>query len=107
MNKQQWIRTQPCAICCLKPPPSECSHVRTAKNSGTGIKPPDEYTIPACHNCHHVETVKGRSAALREIKGIILDKDDARDWYLAKAAFYEAEYKKTPLKKGAMFWEEY
>ena len=30
----------------------ECAHVRTAANSGTGIKPSDAFTVSLCRDCH-------------------------------------------------------
>jgi len=91
MNKAQWTRKQPCAIC-ETPPPSEWSHVRTAGNSGTGIKPDDEFTIPACHDCHVMETNKGRAYTLMVKKNLTLSRNDAKYFYLDLAAEHQKRW---------------
>ena len=35
--------------------PVECAHIRTAANSGIGVKPGDEWTVSLCRS-HHSET---------------------------------------------------
>lgn len=50
---RKFIESQPCVVpgCCR---PVVCAHLRTAGNSGTGMKPHDCYTIPIC-DTHHKE----------------------------------------------------
>ena len=49
-----WVRSLPCAVkgCRRK---SQAHHVRTAQNSGTGMKPPDSAAVPLCL-VHHSES---------------------------------------------------
>ena len=47
-----WIRKQPCIVCYRTP--CEAHHVRTAANSGMGIKPGDDQAVPLCP-LHHRE----------------------------------------------------
>lgn len=50
----KWVRTLSC-VACGKSGPSDAHHIRTAKNSGTGIKPSDEFVVPLCRGpsgCH-------------------------------------------------------
>lgn len=42
------IRTLPCA-CCLAPPPSEVSHIKTR---GSGAGDYDFNCVPSCRRCH-------------------------------------------------------
>lgn len=44
-------RTCPCIICGIQHR-SEAHHVRDTRTAGTGIKSPDWYSLPLCHNCH-------------------------------------------------------
>ena len=48
-----WVRQQ---VCCVPgcAGPAEAHHVRTAANSGTGLKPRDRESVPACWS-HHRE----------------------------------------------------
>lgn len=48
------IRQLPCCVPGCRRYPSEPHHVRTAANSGTGMKPPDTETVPLCR-VHHDE----------------------------------------------------
>lgn len=93
-KKQKWMREQPCAIC-LSPPPGEASHVTTAANRGVGIKPTDDYLIPACSECHRLEHTHGRCEVLKRKRYMIVDRWAARDFYLALAAKYERMFNAT------------
>jgi hypothetical protein len=57
-----WIRSQPCCVpgCGLQP--VEAHHVRTAANSGTGLKPSDWDTVPLCHIHHFALHARGRAS---------------------------------------------
>lgn len=46
-----YVRTLPCIIC-GKQHRSEPHHIRDTRTAGMGIKSPDWYAIPVCHNCH-------------------------------------------------------
>lgn len=87
-KKAKWIRDQACAICSY-PPPSEASHVTVAANRGIGIKPTDEYLIPACHDCHRLEHTHGRTEVIKRKRHRIVDRWEARQFYLDLAAKYE------------------
>jgi len=49
-----WVRLQPCCVPGCSRPQVEAHHVRTAANSGTGLKPPDTATVPLCA-VHHLQ----------------------------------------------------
>lgn len=48
-----WIRTLPCCVPGCRNP-SEAHHLRSASNSGVGLKPDDRFAISLCHH-HHME----------------------------------------------------
>jgi hypothetical protein len=48
---EEFIRTLPC-VACGQPAPSECAHVRSGTDGGTGLKPNSRYTVPLCAKCH-------------------------------------------------------
>lgn len=52
------IREMPCLLC-GKAPPSDPAHLRIGHVGGTGLKPPDELTVPLCRRCHDEETRSG------------------------------------------------
>jgi hypothetical protein len=60
MTHKEWIEQQPCAV-----RDWECygtivgHHVRTAANSGTGMKPGDEWLVPLCDFHHKMGHQKG------------------------------------------------
>ena len=72
----EWIKKQPCLVrgCFYKADPH---HVRTAANSGTGMKPTAYDTVPLCR-IHHVESHRGARTFQRRY-GLDLS---------AEAAFY-------------------
>ena len=47
-----WLRRQPCVVPGCIASPCEASHLRTAANSGMGIKPADDYAVPMCAYHH-------------------------------------------------------
>jgi hypothetical protein len=50
---RKFIESQPCVVPgCSRP--SVCAHLRTAGNSGIGLKPHDQFTVPLC-DTHHKE----------------------------------------------------
>lgn len=50
-----WVRKHSCSVPGCNLEPIECAHIRTAANSGTGLKPPDWDSISLCHD-HHFES---------------------------------------------------
>lgn len=54
---RKWLRTFRC-VCtewgCLNIDPIEVSHIRTAANSGTGLKPHDSFAVPMCSHHHQI-----------------------------------------------------
>ncbi len=49
-----WVRRQPCCVPGCQRTQIESHHIRTAANSGTGLKPPDTATVPLCA-VHHLQ----------------------------------------------------
>jgi hypothetical protein len=47
-----WVRRQPCCVPECGRVPAEAHHVRTAANSGTGMKPSPFYAVPLCRYHH-------------------------------------------------------
>ena len=47
----EYIKTLPCHIC-GKLGPSAPHHV-SLRNTGMGMKPPDDQTVPLCQECHN------------------------------------------------------
>lgn len=58
-----WIRSLPCAIrdgtSCTG---SQAAHVRMNTGGGMGMKPPDRWTVPLCHEHHHEQHQIGHAA---------------------------------------------
>jgi hypothetical protein len=48
---KDFIRSLPCLVCGA-PPRSECAHVRSSGDGGTGLKPHDKFSVPACAKDH-------------------------------------------------------
>jgi hypothetical protein len=48
-----WIRTLPCSVAGCNGA-SVPAHVRQHTGGGSGLKPPDRFTVPLCH-VHHME----------------------------------------------------
>ena len=69
---QQFVRRHGCAVPGCKDGPIEFAHLRTAANSGIGIKPPDWYGISLCRAHHRRAHDIGHDAMARE-NGITLD----------------------------------
>lgn len=58
---KDFIRSLPCLICGA-PPRSECAHVRSSMDGGTGLKPSDKYTVPLCSRHHQRQHMVGEAA---------------------------------------------
>lgn len=65
---REWIRTLPC-LACGKAAPSECAHVRSSMDGGTGIKPSDRFCVPLCGpmGCHHHQHQVGETAFFADL----------------------------------------
>lgn len=50
---RSYVSSFPCQVTRC-PNKAECCHLRTAANSGTGLKPHDWFTVPLCRE-HHLE----------------------------------------------------
>jgi len=55
---KSWLREKRCAVCGAYPP-SEVMHQRVLGHGGTGIKPPDNESLPGCSKCHKIEQQHG------------------------------------------------
>jgi hypothetical protein len=67
-----WIRSLQCAIRgCSCRDGSQAAHVRVGTGGGMGLKPPDRYTVPLCHE-HHREQHQVGHRAFDEKHGIDL-----------------------------------
>jgi hypothetical protein len=51
---RNWLRGFACVVTDCESQRQEVSHIRTAANAGTGIKPHDSSAVPMCCN-HHAE----------------------------------------------------
>ena len=51
---QEWIRGLACIVPGCRRSPCQFCHVRSAANSGTGLKPHDSFGVPMCE-AHHME----------------------------------------------------
>jgi hypothetical protein len=71
---RQWVREHACCSC-GSIVAIECAHVRTAANSGMGIKPSDAFTISLCKECHHMAHTMGDDALCLDMMGL------AREFY--------------------------
>ncbi|WP_188645282.1 DUF968 domain-containing protein [Tsuneonella deserti] len=49
-----WVRRHRCCVPGCKNLPTECAHVRSGTDGGTGLKPSDRWTISLCR-AHHAE----------------------------------------------------
>lgn len=54
-----FLRRHHCVVSGCEREPIEVSHIRSAANAGTGIKPHDQYAVPMCgglgRDSHHAE----------------------------------------------------
>ena len=53
-----FLRRHHCVVPGCMAEPIEVSHIRTASNAGTGLKPHDAFAVSMCHE-HHVEYHRG------------------------------------------------
>lgn len=77
---RKFIRMHECALWgnpiseCDRDHPVQAAHYRSAANSGTGIKPRDEYLLPLCRNHHTEQHAIGQLAFERRYGFSMLDK---------------------------------
>ena len=58
-----WIRSLPCSIRgCTCRTGTQAAHVRMNTGGGMGMKPPDRWTAPLCHEHHHEQHQIGHAA---------------------------------------------
>jgi hypothetical protein len=92
MNKRQWIKTLPCYIKGCDNRDIDPAHIRTAANSGTGIKPDDRWMIPLCRY-HHIEIQHQHGyMALLELNGLNLSRFEAKQHLLTACENYEKQF---------------
>lgn len=51
---RKWLRSHCCVVMGCNGEPIEVSHLRTAANSGVGIKPRDDSAVPMCVKHHRI-----------------------------------------------------
>jgi hypothetical protein len=78
-----YVKRHACALCGYSGPEIEFMHLRTAANSGTGIKPGDQFGIPGCRDCHRDCHQRGHDTVARE-HGTTLEKLFALAAHFAK-----------------------
>ncbi len=92
----RFVRGHQCCIPGCQRTPVEAAHLRTAANSGTGLKPPDFYAIPLCQLHHALAHRFGHDKMAHE-SGIDTE-------YLFKTAAWLAS--RTPDKKMRLAMKE-
>ncbi len=89
---RRFVKAHLCCVPGCQQTPVEPHHLRTAANSGTGLKPPDWFTVPLCR-LHHAKAHSEGYEAL----GLDLE-------YLFKTAAWLAA--RTPDKKMRLAMKE-
>ncbi len=89
---EAFVRRHQCCIPGCRETPVECAHLRTAANSGTGLKPPSWDTVPLCHQHHAKAHSEGHDTL-----GVDME-------YLFKTAAWLAA--RTPDKKMRLAMKE-
>ncbi len=56
---RRFVKAHQCCVPGCRQTPIEFAHLRTAANSGTGLKPPDWFGIPLCQQHHATAHSKG------------------------------------------------
>lgn len=70
---RKWVRSHQCSIPGCFGYPIEFAHLRTAANSGVGMKPADWYGISLCERHHRIAHERGHDTMARE-NGTTLEK---------------------------------
>lgn len=71
-SHRSWVRKHACSIKGCEASPIEFAHLRTAANSGTGLKPSDAFGLSLCREHHRRGHDIGHDAMARE-NGMTLD----------------------------------
>jgi hypothetical protein len=61
-----WLRTLPCVVSGCSNPRIEAHHIRTAANSGMGMKPDNRFAVPCCFEHHREYHNHGRKTFERK-----------------------------------------
>lgn len=57
---RRWVKSHGCSVKGCNGAPIEFAHVRSAANSGTGLKPHDCFGISLCARCHNLQHRMGQ-----------------------------------------------
>jgi hypothetical protein len=68
---RRFVRSHHCVVPGCQATEIQCCHIRSAANAGTGLKPHDAFTFPACHN-HHAEQHQVGQGTFEDRHGIDL-----------------------------------
>lgn len=98
MNKRQWIKTLSCYINGCLNRDINPAHIRTAANSGTGIKPDDKYLIPLCRTHHQYQHNHGYTDLLK-LNGLNLSRFDSKQHLLQAPDKYDKLYYSVNILK--------
>lgn len=80
----RFVRSHRCCVIGCVQEPIEAAHVRTAANSGTGIKPPDSETVSLCQ-FHHAESHQIGTKSFERKHGLDLASLAAEFWRTSPA----------------------
>jgi hypothetical protein len=69
---RRFVRSRHCVVPGCQAVDIQCCHIRSAALAGTGLKPPDWKTFPACTN-HHAEQHQVGQGTFEDRYGIDLD----------------------------------
>lgn len=68
---RKFVRSHHCVVPGCQALESQCCHIRTAANAGSGLKPHDGYTFPACAE-HHAEQHRIGQDSFQSLYGLDL-----------------------------------
>ena len=66
----KFIRTL-CCMSCGGTDTIQAAHIRTAANSGVGMKPADRHVIPLCFRCHKLQHDIGQKAFFGDVPSVL------------------------------------
>jgi len=92
MNKRQWIKTLPCYVSNCANRDIDPAHIRTAQNSGMGMKPSDEWLIPLCRHHHRDVQHQHGYTDLVKLCGLNLNRFDAKQHLLMACEVYDKRF---------------
>lgn len=73
LRHRKFVRSHHCVVPGCQALDIEACHIRSAADAGTGLKPPDWRTFPACHN-HHAEQHQVGQGTFEDRHGLDLDR---------------------------------